>query len=265
ISLTFVLAGLFFVLISGGAEAGYAHSVSVPEDSQQEGKPDETLTYIIEVDNTGSENDDYSLGLSTSIPTGWAMYILPSTISLSDGNKGTVTLYVEIGDRSNATGGYSKQISIWCQSDGDSSNNESAGAVSKVLKIYGTTLSSSTTLVNVDPNNAATFSITVTNDKGNFADEVTFSQDSTGTDDWTFTLPGKANLAVDASTTVSFSVTPDIEALAGLKSISFVGTSLAEKDGNRPVSTITITVKVNQLPALQTDKVGSSSSDVEAG
>ena len=47
ISLTFVLAGLFFVLISGGAEAGYAHSVSVPEDSQQEGKPDETLVQCL--------------------------------------------------------------------------------------------------------------------------------------------------------------------------------------------------------------------------
>ena len=59
----------------------------------------------------------------------------------------------------------------------------------------------------------------------------------------------------------NLSVTPDIEAIAGLKSISIVSTS---EDG-QTVSSTSVTVKVNQLPALQVDKVGSSSKDVEAG
>ena len=46
-----------------------------------------------------------------------------------------------------------------------------------------------------------------------------------------------------------------------MKSISIVSTS---EDG-QTVSSTSVTVKVNQLPALQVDKVGSSSKDVEAG
>ena len=216
IALTFVLAGVFFVLISGGSEAGYSHTVEMKGDSSLSGDPEETLTYTIEVENTGTENDEYDLGISTSVPTGWSMYILPNSISLSDGNKGEVKLYVEIGDRSNATGGFSKQISIWCNNTAVAdSNNETTTAVAKVKKVYGNTMSADVSSINVDPNNAATFSINITNDKGNYEDEITFTQTSTGTDAWSFTLPGTTALAVDATKQLSFSVTPDIAALAG--------------------------------------------------
>jgi len=266
IALTFVLAGVFFVLISGGSEAGYSHTVEMKGDSSLSGDPEETLTYTIEVENTGTENDEYDLGISTSVPTGWSMYILPNSISLSDGNKGEVKLYVEIGDRSNATGGFSKQISIWCNNTAVAdSNNETTTAVAKVKKVYGNTMSADVSSINVDPNNAATFSINITNDKGNYEDEITFTQTSTGTDAWSFTLPGTTALAVDATKQLSFSVTPDIEALAGLKSISFVATSKTDEDGENAIATITLTVRVNQLPALEVTKVGDSSQDIEAG
>jgi len=265
IALTFVMAGLFLVLISGGAEAGYSHTVAMKGDSLLLGEPDETLTYTIEVENTGTENDEYDLGISTTIPTGWSMYILPNSISLSDGNSGEVKMYVEIGNRSNALGGVSKQISIWCNNTAVTSNNESTTATAKVKKIYGNTMSTSTSSISVDPNVAATFSIDIINDKGNYEDEITFSQTSTGTDAWSFTLPGTTTLAVDASKTLSFSITPDIEALAGLKSISFLATSKTDDNEENSLATITLTVRVNQLPALEVTKVGDSSQDIEAG
>ena len=57
IALTFVMAGLFFVLISGGAEAvDYEHSVAV-SPAQQEGEPEDTLTYTVTIDNEGTEDD----------------------------------------------------------------------------------------------------------------------------------------------------------------------------------------------------------------
>ena len=261
IALTFVMAGLFFVLVSGGAEAvDYEHSVAVTP-AQQEGEPEDTLTYTVTIDNEGSADDTYSLGVSSTVPTGWSMYVLPAQISINDESTGTVTLYVEIGNRTNAVGGQTKQFTIYCQSAGESSNNETAAGSAKVKKIYGTALSSSTTQISVDPNNDATFSITVVNDKGNTEDTITFSQTSTGTTAWSFTLPGSVSLDPDESTTVSFSVTPDIEALAGLKSINFYADS---EDGETSYS-ISVTVRVNQLPALEVTKVGSSAQDIEAG
>jgi uncharacterized repeat protein (TIGR01451 family) len=261
IALTFVMAGLFFVLISGGAEAvDYKHQISL-SPSTQEGEPEETLTYTVTIENQGTNDDTYNLGIASTVPTGWSMYVLPAQISINDDTTGTVTLYVEIGNRTNAAGGVTKQLSVYCQSAGESSNNETTAGSAKVKKVYGTSLSSSTTEISVDPNSAATFSITVTNDKGNTEDTITFSQTSTGTDDWSFTLPGSISLDADESSTVSFSITPDIEALAGLKSINF----FANSEDDETAYSISVTVRVNQLPALEVTKVGSSAQDIEAG
>jgi len=261
IALTFVLAGLFFVLISGGAEAvDYKHQISL-SPSTQEGEPEETLTYTVTIENQGTNDDTYNLGIASTIPTGWSMYVLPAQISINDDTSGTVTLYVEIGNRTNAVGGVTKQFSVYCQSAGEASNNETTAGSAKVKKIYGTSLTTGISEISVDPNTAATFSITVKNDKGNTEDTITFSQTSTGTDAWSFTLPGSISLDPDESSTVSFSITPDIEALAGLKSINF----FANSEDDETSYSISVTVRVNQLPALEVSKVGSSAQDIEAG
>ena len=238
----------------------YKHQISL-SPSTQEGEPEETLTYTVTIENQGTNDDTYNLGIASTVPTGWSMYVLPAQISINDDTTGTVTLYVEIGNRTSAAGGVTKQLSVYCQSAGESSNNETTAGSAKVKKIYGTSLSSGSTEISVDPNNAATFSITVINDKGNTEDTITFSQTSTGTDDWSFTLPGSISLDADESSTVSFSITPDIEALAGLKSINLFANS---EDGETSYS-ISVTVRVNQLPALEVTKVGSSAQDIESG
>ena len=259
IALTFVLAGVFFVLISGGAEAvDYEHAVTISPINQN-GEPDDTLTFTVTIDNDGTEDDTYNLGMSSTTPTGWSMYILPAQISISDESTDTVTLYVEIGNRTNALAG-SENFQIYCQSVG-STNNVSKGGVVVVDEVYGTSLTSGITQISVDPNNAATFTITITNDKGNTEDTVTFTQVSTGTDDWSFTLPGSEILDVDESATVTFSITPDIQALAGLKSIVFY----ANSEDDQTLYSISLTVRVNQLPELEVSKVGSSAQDIEAG
>jgi len=259
IALTFVLAGVFFVLISGGAEAvDYEHAVTISPINQN-GEPDDTLTFTVTIDNDGTEDDTYNLGMSSTTPTGWSMYILPAQISISDESTDTVTLYVEIGNRTNALAG-SENFQIYCQSVG-STNNVSKGGVVVVDEVYGTSLTSGITQISVDPNNAATFTITITNDKGNTEDTVTFTQVSTGTDDWSFTLPGSEILDVDESATVTFSITPDVQALAGLKSIVFY----ANSEDDQTLYSISLTVRVNQLPELEVSKVGSSAQDIEAG
>ena len=261
IALTFVMAGLFFVFVSGGAEAAdYEHSLTI-DPTQQEGEPEDTLTYTITISNDGDLDDTYDMGVASTVPTGWSMYVLPTSITIKDAQTGTVTLYVEIGNRTVATGGLTKQFTIYSQSANEENNNETVAGSAKVAKIYGNSLSSDTTQISVDPNSDATFSITVTNDKGNTEDTITFSQTSVGTTDWSFTLPGSVSLDPDESTTVSFSVTPDIEALAGLKSINFYADS---EDGETSYS-ISVTVRVNQLPALEVTKVGLSAQDIEAG
>ena len=116
ITLTFVLAGLFFVFLSGGAEAAdYKHEVSIDPTSQS-GEPEDTLTYTITIENKGEKDDTYFLGMISTTPTGWSMYILPTSISISDDSSGTVTLYVGIGNRTTALGDVTKQFSAYCNS-----------------------------------------------------------------------------------------------------------------------------------------------------
>ena len=91
IALTFVMAGIFFVLVSGGAVAvDYEHTVSVTP-SQQNGDPEDTVTFTVTIDNEGTQDDTYNLGISSTVPTGWEMYILPSQISIGDEKSDTVT------------------------------------------------------------------------------------------------------------------------------------------------------------------------------
>ena len=119
IALTFVLAGVFFVLISGSAAAvDYDHVVAVTP-SQQAGDPEDTLTFSVTIDNEGTSDDTYNLGISSTVPTGWEMYILPSQISIGDDKSDTVTLYVEIGNRTNTAGGKAENFLIYCQSVGE--------------------------------------------------------------------------------------------------------------------------------------------------
>ena len=93
IALTFVMAGLFLVLTSGGSQATFSHTISVTGENPQFGEPDETLTFTLEIDNTGSDNDDYTLGIGTTEPVGWNFYLNRYSISVSDGTQGEVKLF----------------------------------------------------------------------------------------------------------------------------------------------------------------------------
>ena len=130
-----------------------------------------------------------------------------------------------------------------------------------VNNVYGTTLTPSEGEKTVDPNENVKFMVSVKNSGSNTEDGVTISFTANGVDSWDIT-PQPSTLTLDINEVGFFnlSVTPDIEAV-GLKSISIISTS---EDG-QTVSSTSVTVKVNQLPALQVDKVDSSSKDVEAG
>ena len=253
--------GLAMLVFMPSAEASESFTVDV-SPSTQNGEPEETLTYTITVENTGDNDDLYNLTITSSNRSGWKEYILPTSLDVKDGQSETATLYVEIGDRDDAPADVTEFITFKTESITLDAGAKSKSVTAKVNQVYGNSLSiNGTSTQNTDPDETVTFAIKVINDEGNGKDTIIFSQTSSGTDDWSFVFPGSVTLDKDESTEISFSATPDINALAGLKSISLFATS---EDGDTATS-ITITVRVNKLPNLNVVKVGTSAQDVEAG
>ena len=253
--------GLAMLVFMPSAEASESFTVDV-SPSTQNGEPEETLTYTITVENTGDNDDSYNLTITSSNRSGWKEYILPTSLDVKDGQSETATLYVEIGDRDDAPADVTEFITFKTESITLDAGAKSKSVTAKVNQVYGNSLSiNGTSTQNTDPDETVTFAIKVINDEGNGKDTIIFSQTSSGTDDWSFVFPGSVTLDKDESTEISFSATPDINALAGLKSISLFATS---EDGDTATS-ITITVRVNKLPNLNVVKVGTSAQDVEAG
>ncbi len=262
-SLAFALICFGFLMVSGSADAGYSHKMSVTP-TQQEGEPDEQLQYTITIENEG-EDDTYNLSVTdSSIPAGFTAFIIPAQLTIDEDESATATLFVKIGNRtnSNAEGGDTHTISFKSESVQATGETKTALASLTVKSIYGTTITAITGEQNVEPNKNVKFAMSVKNTDGNTDDSVTISYSANGIDDWDVNpQPSTMTLSVDGTGFFNLSVTPDIAATAGLKSITVLATS---EDGET-VSSTSVTVKVIQLPALQVDKSGSSSRDVEAG
>ena len=266
-TLAFVLVCVGFLLISGSASAdAYDHKMTFTP-STQSGDPEEQLQYTITIENTGDNDDTYDMSVTNStIPTGYTAFIIPTELSVEEDETGTATLFVKIANRTTNTaeGGDTAQISFKSKSQNADSGGKTKTQTASltVNNVYGTTLVPSTGEKTVDPNENVKFMVSVQNTGGNTEDSVTISFSANGVDQWDITpQPSTLTLDIDETAYFNLSVTPDIEAVAGLKSISIISTS---EDGET-VSSTSVTVKVNQLPALQVDKVGSSSKDVEAG
>lgn len=262
-SLAFALICFGFLMVSGSADAGYSHKMAVTP-TQQEGEPDEQLQYTITIENEG-EDDTYNLSVTeSSIPAGFTAFIIPAQLTIDEDESATATLFVKIGNRtnSNAEGGDTHTISFKSESVQATGETKTALASLTVKSIYGTTITAITGEQNVEPNKNVKFAMSVKNTDGNTDDSVTISYSANGIDDWDVNpQPSTMTLSVDGTGFFNLSVTPDIAATAGLKSITVLATS---EDGET-VSSTSVTVKVIQLPALQVDKSGSSSRDVEAG
>lgn len=267
-TLALALVCIGFLLISGEASAvdDYDHKMTLTPDTQS-GDPEELVQFSISIENTGDKDDTYDMSVTNStVPTGYTAYIIPTEISVDDGDTGTATLFVKIANRTvgTADAGDTAQISFKSKSqhtdDGGKTKTQTAGVI--VNTVYGTTLTAIDGEKTVNPNENVKFQMSVKNTGGNDEDSVTISFSGNGVDQWDITpQPSTLTIDIDELAYFNLSVTPDIEAIAGLKSISIIATS---GDGSTKSST-SITVKVNQLPALQVDKVGTSSKDVEAG
>jgi len=258
-----------FLLISGVASAdAYNHKMTVSTcDPACYGDPEETLQYTISVENTGDNDDTYDMSiLNSTIPTGYTVFVIPTELSVDEDDTGTATLYVKIANRTTSTaeGGELGQVSFKSKSQNADTGGKTKTAAAnwEVNSIYGNTLTPSAGEKTVDPNENVKFQIAVKNTAGNTEDSVILSFSANGIDDWDIIAqPSTLSLDIDETEYFNLSVTPDIEAVAGLKSISVIATS---EDGTTIAST-SVTVTVNQLPALQVDKVGPGSKDVEAG
>ena len=104
-TLALALVCIGFLLISGEASAvdDYDHKMTFTPDTQN-GDPEELVQFSISIENTGDKDDTYDMSVTNStIPTGYTAYIIPTEISVDDGDSGTATLFVKIANRTNPT------------------------------------------------------------------------------------------------------------------------------------------------------------------
>ena len=96
-TLALALVCIGFLLISGEASAvdDYDHKMTLTPDTQN-GDPEELVQFSISIENTGDKDDTYDMSVTNStVPTGYTAYIIPTEISVDDGDSGTATLFVK--------------------------------------------------------------------------------------------------------------------------------------------------------------------------
>ena len=153
-------AGLaMLAFLAAPAQAGDSFTVDVTPVSQN-GEPKDTVTYTITVENTGDNDDDYNLTITSTNRSGWQEYIIPSQLAVKDGQSETATLYVKIGDRSDAPADYTEYVSFRVASVTQDSGTKNRQVTATVDQVYGTTMEiNGTTTQNTDPDQTVTFSV----------------------------------------------------------------------------------------------------------
>jgi uncharacterized membrane protein len=209
-----------------------------------------TLKYTVRVTNTGNVADNYTLMKSDDLI--WTLSLSSSTLTIPAGENRTATLTVTIPPT--AEGGAEDLITITATSRTDSTIKNSAGCIAHALgalPVYGVDVSISPSEVNGLPDEALTFTVTVTN-TGEVDDY--YYLDTTDDMGWGALLDGSLLTipsGVDTTVTVSVTVPSDVS-----DGYSTMITVTAISGGNTTVSdSATCTATATGVPPPPSDIV----------
>jgi hypothetical protein len=162
----------------------YTAGVPVPRvsvsPSSQDNSPGGSLTYTVNVMNTGDASDTFDLTVSDN--AGWSPTVSPTSVTVAAGDNGTATLSVTIP--SSAVGGTIDGITVTATSQAYSTNS-SASCAAHALVTGSVEVTISPTSKSGAKGSTITYSVTVTNTG---ASSDTFSLTASDTLGWGPTL-----------------------------------------------------------------------------
>ncbi|MFH1150642.1 MAG: hypothetical protein V1748_09245 [Actinomycetota bacterium] len=185
----------------------YGVSVTPPTDAES-GNPNTSVSYTLNVANTGNTADTFNSSVSGS--PAWTTTVDTPTLNLAAGANQDVTVNVDIP--AGAAGGATDEATVTYTSAGDGTKSNSSDLTTTANNVYGVSVTPPTDAKSANPGTTVTYALTVTN-KGSTAD--TFTPGIGGSPAWTIKAPTVDNLAAGASRDVSVTVDIPAEAAGG--------------------------------------------------
>ena len=216
---------------------GFAVVLSADQNAQ--GSAGQTLSYTLEITNSGNSPDTFNLGSSGNL---WATQVLPASVSLPAGAAGSFQVQVTIP--AGALGTESDAATITATSRADPTKSDTAQIVTTVTPFYGVTLSPGSAQSG-PAGSQVIYSLTITN-TGNLSDSFTLA--ATGQAWSTALSAAQVSLAPAASTV--FTVTVTIPSGAANNASDTVSITAASQNDASQSSSAVLTTTVSPSSLL---------------
>ena len=262
-----MLAAVGALFLVGSADAGYTVSVTPAE---QNGVPEETLSFTITIDNTDPDDDDtFNIAVSfvgsvdQDCDGCWDTWVSQASLSIDADESGSTNFYVKIGDIAHAEADSDERVLVEVTPTVD---NEAYSQDVRVIvdPAYGCTLELLTQeSPDLDPFDTYQFDFNITNSDGNAEDNIALSYSASSEDGMSIAYPPQVS-DIGMGETAGFSVTISIDETTAAKGTRYISVTATSADGSTNVST-TFQFTVNIYRDIQLSEVDTGSKDIIEG
>jgi uncharacterized repeat protein (TIGR01451 family) len=225
-------------LLTTTANAVYNVTLT-PASMAQSGNPGATVTYTLQITNTGNATDTFTLIVSGN---SWTTAVASPIGPLTSGTSANVVVSVTLS--SNALAGISDTVIITATSQGDASKSASSLLTTTANAVYNVTLTPASEGQSGDPGATVTYTLTLTN-TGNATDSYTLTVGSAA---FTTTIvPSSAGPLVGGRSQTLTVTTQIPPSAAGGASDTLAITATSQGDASKSASALLTTTVIYRI------------------
>jgi len=204
-----------------------------PDTDAKSGNPRATVTYTLQVTNTGSTTDAYTVTISNNA---WTTTVPETVGPLVAGDSVNASVAVTISE--NAAGGATDTTTILMTSQGDNTQLATSTLTTTANNVYSLTLTPATDTKSGDPGATVSYTLQVTN-TGNATDVYTITVSD---NDWGTTVPGMVGpLVASDSAKITVMVTISASVADGVTDTVTI-TVISQGDNTRSLASTLTTI-----------------------